>query len=236
MLATVCLRYGVQNLALAVACALIAAVTALFLFPAKRGRPGRAIAALVAVFLVAVLYQTPSLDRRMTAWNHPGLVMTRDSPYGRITATVLTGQVSVFTNDVLAFESEGTEAELFAHLAALQHPDPRRILVLGGGWDGTLRELILHRPVRIDAAVLDLDAINLLRRRLPADIRASLADPVVRLTRADPRRFLKNRGFAWDLILVARTDLLESSPPERLASIQALLRKAGVLDGTTCQT
>ena len=202
LLATICLRYGIQNLPLAVACALIAAAAAFFIFPIKRGRPGRAIAALFAVFLVAVLYQTPSLDRRMTAWNHPGLIMTRDSPYGRITATVLTGQVSVFTNDALAFESGGTDAELFAHLAALQHPEPRRILVLGGGWDGTLRELLQHRPVRIDAAVLDLDPINLLRRRLPADIRASLTDPAVRLTRADPRRFLKNSGFAWDLILV----------------------------------
>ena len=202
VLATLCLRYGVQNLPLAVACGLIAAAAALFLFRGKGFRPGRTVAALFAVFLIAVLSQTPSLDRRMTGWNHPGLIATRDSPYGRITATVLAGQVSVFANDALAFESGGTEAELFAHLTALQHPEPRRILVLGGGWDGTLRELLRHRPVRIDAVVLDLDPITLLRRHLPADIRASLTDPAVRLTRADPRHFLKNRVFAWDLILV----------------------------------
>jgi spermidine synthase len=147
----------------------------------------------------------------MTGWNHPGLLVTRDSPYGRITATVLAGQVSVFTNDALAFETGGTEAELFAHLTALQHPEPRRILVLGGGWDGTLRELLRHRPVRIDAVVLDLDPIALLRRYLPVDIRASLNDPAVQLTRADPRRFLKNSGFAWDLILV---DMPEPSSGE----------------------
>ena len=202
VLATICLRYGVQNLSLAVTCGLIAAAASLFLFRGKGVRPGRAIAALLAVFLIAVLYQAPSLDRRMTGWNHPGLIATRDSPYGRITATVLAGQVSVFENDALAFESGGTEAELFAHLTALQHPEPRRILLLGGGWDGTLRELLKHRPVRIDAVVLDLDPIALLRRHLPADIRASLTDPAVHLTRADPRHFLKSRGFAWDLILV----------------------------------
>ncbi len=138
----------------------------------------------------------------MTGWNHPGLLATRDSPYGRITATAHAGQVSVFANDALAFESGGTEAELFAHLAALQHPEPQRILVLGGGIDGTLRELLRHRPVRIDAVELEPRPIALLRRRLPADIRASLADPAVRITRADPRHFLKERGFAWDLILV----------------------------------
>ena len=202
LLATICLRFGVQNLPLAVACGLIAAAASLFLFPGKRSRPGRVVAVVLTAVLIAVLYQTPSLDRRMTAWNHPGLLVTRDSPYGRITATVLAGQVSVFTNDALAFESGGTEAELFAHLTALQHPEPRRILVLGGGLDGTLREILRHRPVRIDAVVLDLDPITLLRRHLPADIRASLTDPAVRLTRADPRHFLKNRVFAWDLILI----------------------------------
>ena len=202
VLATIALRYGFQNLPLAAACSLIAAAAALLLFWRKGLRTGRAIAALLVLFLIAVLYQTPSLDRRMTGWNHPGLVATRDSPYGRVTATVLAGQVSVFENDALAFESGGTEAELFAHLAALQHPEPRRILVLGGGWDGTLSELLRHRPVRIDAVVLDVDPITLLRRHLPAEIRASLTDPAVRLTRADPRHFLKNSGFAWDLILV----------------------------------
>lgn len=202
LLATFCLRYGFQNLTLALACSLVAAVAAIFFFMRHRERFGRIIAATMIVFLVGVLYHASSIDRLMTAWNHPGLVTTRDSPYGRITATALAGQVSVFVNDVLAFESGGTDAEIFAHLAALQHPEPRRILVLGGGWDGTLRELLRHRPFRIDAAVLDMDPINVLRRRLPADIRASLADPAVRVTRADPRHFLKNRGFAWDLILV----------------------------------
>lgn len=202
VLATICLRYGVQNLSLAVACSLIAAALALFLFRDKGARTGRAMAALLAIFMIAVLYQAPSIDRRMTGWNHPGLLATHDSPYGRITATAQAGQVSVFTNDALAFESGGTEAELFAHMAALQHPEPRRILLLGGGWDGTLRELLRHRPVRIDTIVFDPASLALLRRYLPADIRASLSDPAVRLTRADPRHFLKNRGFAWDLILI----------------------------------
>jgi spermidine synthase len=202
VLATLCFRYGIQNFPLAVACGLIAVAAALFLFPGKGSRPGRISAAGLAAILIAVLYQAPPLDRRMTAWNHPGLVATTDSPYGRITATAQTGQVSVFTNDALAFESGGTEAELFAHLTALQHPEPRRILLLGGGWDGTLRELLRHRPVRIDSVVFDPASLALLRRHLPADIRASLTDPAVRLTRADPRHFLKNRGFAWDLILV----------------------------------
>ena len=202
MLATFSLRYGFQNFPLAIVCGLVAVAAAFFLFPGKWIRPGRVVAMARTALLVAILYQAPTLDRRMTGWNHPGLLVTRDSSYGRITTTALAGQISVFDNAALSFETGGTEAELFAHLAALQHPEPRRILVLGGGWDGTLRELLRHRPVRIDAVVLDLEPTLLLRRHLPAEIRASLNDPAVRITRADPRQFLKNSGFAWDLILV----------------------------------
>ena len=203
LLATICSRYGMQNLPVAVVCGLIAALVSIFLFRRKGAWAGRAAALLLSVFLVGVLHQSSSIDRRMTGWNHPGLLVTEDSLYGRITATILAGQVSVFMNDALAFESGGREAELFSHITALQHPEPRRILVLGGGWDGTLSELLRHRPVRIDAVLLNLDAINLLRRYLPEEIRASLANPAVRMTRADPRQYLKNKGFAWDLILVA---------------------------------
>ncbi len=202
LLATLGLRYGIQNFFLAIVCGLVAVAAALFLFRGKGRRIGRFAAIVLTVILIVILYQAPTLDRRMTGWNHPGLLVTRDSPYGRISTTSLAGQIAVFDNDALSFETGGTEAELFAHLAALQHPEPRRILVLGGGWDGTIRELLRHRPVRIDAVVPDLEPTLLLRRHLPAEIRASLNDPAVRITRADPRQFLKNSGFAWDLILV----------------------------------
>jgi spermidine synthase len=199
--ATICLKFGIQNFALALACGATAAAATLLLFPGER-RPRR-LAALGAALLSAVLlWQAPSLDRAMTRWSHPDLLATRDSPYGRITVTNRAGQVSVFENDALAFESEGAEAELFAHMAALQHPRPRAILVLGGGLDGTVRELLKHRPSRIDAVELDRVMVGMVRSHLPRDIQASLADPVVRLRAADPRRFLKETGSAYDLLLV----------------------------------
>ena len=41
--------------------------------------------------------------------------------------------VSFQANDALLFDTEGSQAEEFVHLAALQHPHPEKILVLGGG-------------------------------------------------------------------------------------------------------
>ena len=202
LLATLCLRWGIQNFALALACSLIAASAALLFFRRDGGSRYRGMAAGLATLLAIFLWQAEPLDRRMTAWNHPGLLDTRDSPYGRITVVTHTGQVSVFTDDALSFETEGTEAELFAHLSALQHANPQRILVLGGGLDGTVRELLRHRPARIDAVELNSVLMTLVRSRLPDTIRNSLSDPATRLITADPRRFLKESGPAYDLILV----------------------------------
>lgn len=202
LLTTLGLHWGIQNFPLAIACGLTSAMAALFLFPRGGSWRCRGIAAGIATLTAILLWQAEPLDRRMTAWNHPGLLDTRDSPYGRITMTAHSGQVSVFTDDALVFETEGTEAELFAHLSALQHAKPQRILVLGGGFDGTVRELLRHRPARIDMIELDGVLVTMVRSRLPEGIRNSLSDPAVRLTTTDPRRFLKESGSAYDLILI----------------------------------
>ena len=202
LLTTLCFRWGIQNFPLALACSLIAAIASLFLFRKGRTFRQRGIAAGLATLMAIFLWQAEPLDRRMTAWNHPGLLDTRDSPYGRITVVTHSGQVSVFTDDALAFETEGTEAELFAHLSALQHAKPQRILVLGGGLDGTVRELLRHRPAQIDAIELDPALIALVRRHLPDAVQNSLSDPAVRLLTADPRRFLKESNVSYDLILI----------------------------------
>ncbi len=82
----------------------------------------------------------------MTIWNHPNLLESSDSPYGRITATRLYNQISVFENDALSFETEGTEAEYFCHLVALQHPNPQNVLILGGGIEGIVGEIAKYAP------------------------------------------------------------------------------------------
>ena len=202
ILAALCLRWGIQNFSLAMVCALIAAGAVPLFFPGRE-KPRLRFAALgVSALLALLLWQAAPLDSAMTGWNHRGLLETRDTPYARITVTTLAGQISVFENDALSFETEGTEVELLAHLAALQHPDPRRILLLGGGIDGTIRELLRHRSARIDWVELDGDLIAMTKHHLPDGVKASLAHPTVHLVVADPRRFLRESSSRYDLILI----------------------------------
>jgi spermidine synthase len=206
--ATAALSAGFQNYAIALGCCFLSLAAALhplrLRFPVGAPRPlFIGISLLAALLLVAAAWRGRAIDRELSAWSHPRLLESRDTPYGRVTVTGLLGQVSVFRNNALAFESEGTRAEELAHLAALQHPDPGRVLVLGGGGEGLVRELGQHRFARIDHVELDRRAWNLVRRFLPRQHLRSPAAGAVRTTFADPRAFLRASRERYDLILVA---------------------------------
>ncbi len=205
--ATLALMAGWQNLTIAVVCSLLAlAVVVGVRIP--RGWPGgtprglKVAAGLTALLLLVALLGRGALDCRTTGWNHPLLLDTCDTPYGRATVTGSAGQISLFNSGALSAENEGTSAEEFVHLAALQHPDPQAILVLGGGVEGLVREAALHAPARLDHVELDIRAWRLAGAFLdPAHFAADLRAPT-RLIFADPRRFLQDTDATYDLILV----------------------------------
>ncbi len=197
--ATLFLRFGFQNLTIAILCSLFALTAALAGREKKRGIRMAAAAACVMTFIL--LWRAGPVDRAMTAWTHPNLLVTQDTPYCRITVTQQAGQIAVYENDGLAFETEGTEAEEFVHLAALMHPRPARVLILGGGIEGTIREILKHKPAQVDYVELNPVMLTTVAQNLPGDLQAPLHAPNVRVTVADARRFLHSAGV-FDLILI----------------------------------
>lgn len=202
--ATLLLAAGVQNFTTTLACSIVSALAALCV-----PRPGRILlqgaAALTVLGLIGVLVRAGQIDRAMTSWNHSGLLASRDSPYGRVTVTRLEEQLSVFENDALVFDTQGTAAEEFTHLAALQHPGPRNILVLGSGISGIVGEALEHGPSKLRTVELNRVLMETASPHLPEDLRAPLRSPAVEETFADPRKFLRNAS-GFDLILVAMPD------------------------------
>src|SRR5690606_15961839 len=80
--------------------------------------------------------------------------LVQTSRYGRMLA--LDGLVQTTEVDEFCYH------EMIAHPALLIHPDPQRVLVIGGGDGGTVREVLKHRQVKevvmveIDGLVVDL--------------------------------------------------------------------------------
>ena len=204
--ATGLMRYGVQNWTAALACALIAAGCAVFSIrdcqsASRRGY--RFIGGVWVILLLAMMATSANVDRYMTAWNHPFVVASQDSPYGRITIDRLQDQLAVFENDVLSYENQGTSAQALAHLAALSHPNPRKILLLGGGVYGMLPQLVQHHPTKIVYVEIDAVLLKLITPFLPDHENTLLNDPRVKVRITDPRLFLQKATENYDLILIA---------------------------------
>jgi spermidine synthase len=178
---------GLQTFTLAVLAAGVVPATLAASIARRRGPHVRGamaqdvIPVAIAALTVGAAWAAPRLDLAMTAWTHPAVIESRDSPYARITATRAGSQVALFVDDVLVHESESVQQEELAHVAALAHPAPRRILVLGGSVSGIDRELAKHAPEQLVTVEADRVFVEIGRRL------ARSSEVVV----DDPRQFLQ---------------------------------------------
>lgn len=108
--------------------------------------------------------------------------------------------------------------EAMAQPAMVAHPDPRRVLVLGGGEGATLREVLRHPGVR-QAVMVDLDEelVNLCRQLLPQFHGGAFDDPRTELVFAEGRAWLTEQPEdSFDVILLDLPEPLEEGPAWRL--------------------
>ena len=96
--------------------------------------------------------------------------------------------------------------EMFVHPAMNVHPDPKAILVVGGGDGGVLREVIKYKSAeRIDICEIDGDVIDLSKQYLPFTA-CGYDDPRVKVYVEDGADFMKRMKGTYDLILVDSSD------------------------------
>ncbi len=150
-----------------------------------------------------------------------------DTPrFGR--ALALDGIVQVTEADEPAYH------EMIAHVPLLAHGAVRRVLVIGGGDGGTVREVLKH-PVEVVTMVeLDRQVVELCRKHLPSLNAGAFEDPRLELRFEDGVAFAARCETQYDLIIVDSTDPLPG-PGEVLfgapfyADCKRLLAPGGVL-------
>lgn len=98
--------------------------------------------------------------------------------------------------------------EPMAHLALLAHPEPRRVLLVGGGDGGLLREVLKHNCVQeVDFVEIDKEVVDFSRRYLSSLGGESFDDPRVRLSFMDGRAFVETAAPAgYDIVIMDMTD------------------------------
>jgi spermidine synthase len=95
--------------------------------------------------------------------------------------------------------------EMLVHPAMMAHPNPREILIIGGGDGGALREVFRY-PVRKTTLVeIDAAVIAAAKNYFPS-LAASFRDQRAEILIADGNRFIKESGRRYDLIFVDSSD------------------------------
>ena len=219
----------------------LAAAGFLLLSRLSRRRSGilTAVWAGAAVLALAALLtgRTKSLDRLSRRWQWRGfrLVRIENSIYGNLAVTTRENQFSVFENGLLVFTyPDESTAEESVHFALLQHPEPRRVLLIGGGAGGGLGEILRHPPVTgVTYLELDPAIIRLAQEFLPPGERRFLTDPRVEIVHGDGRLFLEQAEKEYDLVILSLPDPLTAQinrfyTREFFALARARLREGGV--------
>lgn len=131
------------------------------------------------------------------------------TPYQRLAIldTIQYGRMLVLDGAIQTTEvDEHIYHEMLTHVPLLIHPRPRRVLVVGGGDGGTVRETLKHPEVElVELVEIDERVIAAAKRFLPT-ISCALEDPRARVIVGDGVAHVASAQGAYDVILVDSTD------------------------------
>jgi len=97
--------------------------------------------------------------------------------------------------------------EMMSHPALFTHPNPRRVLIIGGGDCGTLREVLKHSTVELAEQVELDERVTRVAEKFFPDLCASNDDPRARLHFADGIEWVARAApGSYDVIIIDSTD------------------------------
>jgi spermidine synthase len=200
-------------------------VIGLFAVASGDGRPIALRSACLLAIGIAFLIIAPRLDRVSIEAVYPGYRVERflSSRYGEIVAASREEVVSYFSGGGRLFSvPEPERAEEVVHLPLLLHPEPKRLLLIGGSLGGGWEEAIKHPSIEsIDCLELDGELLRLALETTVTD--SSMQSRIgstwsidvgsgrtVRFIEGDGRFFLSTRRQRYDVII------LNAPPPINL--------------------
>jgi spermidine synthase len=101
---------------------------------------------------------------------------------------------------------EANYHEMIVHVPLRAHKNPERVLVIGGGDGGAVREIVKHPKVKkIDLVEIDQSVVNVSLKHFP-NVSCGLEDPRVTIHYDDGASYIKDLEFQYDVIIVDSTD------------------------------
>lgn len=118
--------------------------------------------------------------------------------FGRM--LVLDGIVQTTINDEYVYH------EMIAHIPLFTHPNPKKVLVVGGGDGGAIREILKHPSVE-KAVLCEIDGVVIeeCKKYLP-EISCALDDPRCEIFVGDGIKYVHEHKNEFDVVIVDSTD------------------------------
>ncbi|KAL9251187.1 Spermidine synthase-like protein [Drosera capensis] len=144
-----------------------------------------------------ILFQGKSL--------YQDVMVFESATYGKV--LVLDGVIQLTERDECAYQ------EMITHLPLCSIPNPKKVLVIGGGDGGVLREVARHASVEhIDICEIDEMVVNVSKQFFP-DVAVGYADSRVSLHVGDGVKFLKDAPEGtYDAVIVDSSDPIGRVP------------------------
>ncbi|MDR1620809.1 MAG: polyamine aminopropyltransferase [Synergistaceae bacterium] len=168
-----------------------------------------------------------TLYQKKTAYQD--LLIVDTAEYGR--ALVLDGAIQLTERDEFCY------SEMMAHVPLCSHPDPKRVLIVGGGDGAILREVLRHPNVELCTLIdIDREVIEASKKYLPS-VSCELENVRADVRCMDALTYLETTGDRFDVAIVDSTDPVEFAAglfqAPFYADIKRILNPGGVLTELT---
>lgn len=135
-----------------------------------------------------------------------------------IADTVNFGRVLVLDGHIQSARADETlYHEMLVQPALLRHPDPQKVLIIGGGEGASLRETLVHASVK-KATMVDIDeeVVEACKQYLHDWHRGAFDDPRTELVIGDGRKFIFETKEKYDVVIIDVVDMLSDGPAKAL--------------------
>ena len=125
-------------------------------------------------------------------------VIFRNSRFGRV--LTLDGVVQTTEHDEFCYH------EMMVHVPMIAHGTVEKVLIIGGGDGGVLRETLKHPTVQTTMIELDKTVVEICRKHMPSLSNGAFDNERADLRFMDGIKFVKETTERFDIILVDSTD------------------------------
>ncbi len=136
------------------------------------------------------------LYEKKTAYQNMRIYST--SRFGRM--LTLDGAIQTTEKDEFIYH------EMLTHPVLLTHPDPKKVLVVGGGDGGAIREILKHKVEKVYLVEIDKEVVDISKKYLKKICGNAFSDKRVKFIVDDGAKFIQKTKERFDIAIVDSPD------------------------------